>query len=164
MTRIKPASGSHGVRRRLAAAIVGCLAAAPGWSAPAEADRFQQAVNYVFTGAVDPPNAPKIVDRKECVVVMHDPKYNRYIRYHLRRFQMETALFAQKYAGSQSYYELDVKGSGVILEYLSPDQASVAQAYRSAQISLPGEIDQTQKALKILFSDYCQASKPQAPF
>ncbi len=164
MTRITQPHRSRSVGGSLVAMAVVCLASVPAQAVGATADRFQQAVNYVFTGQVDPQRAPKIVDRKDCVVVMHDPKYNRYIRYHLRRFQMDTALFAKKYAGSRPSYELDVKGDGVILEYLAPDQATVAQAYRSAQIPLPGEIEQTQRALKVIFSDYCKAQKPQTPF
>src|SRR3954463_14879490 len=34
---------------------------APSWAVAVE-DRFQQAVNYVFTGRVDPANGPQIVD------------------------------------------------------------------------------------------------------
>ena len=52
-------------------------------AAPAETDKFQQAVNYVLTGRIDPPTAPEIVDRESCVVVLRDRKYNRYIRYYL---------------------------------------------------------------------------------
>ena len=33
-------------------------------------DVFQQAVNYVFTGKIDPGAGPEIVDRKSCVVVV----------------------------------------------------------------------------------------------
>ena len=47
----------------------------------AQADLFQEAVNYVFTGKTDPADAPEIVDRNSCIVVMRDPKYPRYIRY-----------------------------------------------------------------------------------
>jgi hypothetical protein len=134
---------------------------APAWS---EADVFQQAVNYVFTGNIAPQDAPEIVDRKSCVIVMRDPKYNRYIRYYLNRFNMDDAIFGKKYSGSQPYYELDVKGDGVVIEYLNPDKTTVAQGYRSAQIPLPGDIDQTQKALRLIFSDHCKAEKPKAPF
>lgn len=132
--------------------------------AHAGTDTFQRAVNYVLTGEVDPQSPPTIVDRNKCVVVMRDPKYDRYIRYYLRLFQMDTALFDKRYAGSQPHYVLDVKGDGIVLEYLNADQKTVAQAYRSAQIPLPGDIDQTQKALKIIFSQFCQTEKPQTPF
>jgi hypothetical protein len=131
--------------------------------AQAEADRFQQAVNYVFTGQVDPQNAPDIVDRDACVVVVPDPKYKRYIRYYLGRFRMDDALFDKRYAGSRVDYVLNVKGDDIILEYLNPDKQTVAQSYRSAQIPLPGDIDQTQKAFQII-SDRCKPKKSNAPF
>src|SRR4249920_2418039 len=67
--------------------------------ASSEADVFQQAVNYVFTGSVDPQDGPEIVDRKSCVIVLRDPKFNRYIRYHLSRFNMDGAIFGKKYSG-----------------------------------------------------------------
>jgi hypothetical protein len=129
-----------------------------------EVDVFQQAVNYVFAGNTDPQDGPEIVDRKSCVIVLRDPKYNRYIRYYLNRFNMDEAIFGKKYAGPRPYYELDVKGDDVVIEYLNPDKKTVAQGYRSAQIPLPGDIDQAQKALRIIFADYCKAEKPKAPF
>ena len=129
-----------------------------------EADVFQQAVNYVFTGSIDPQDGPEIVDRKSCVIVLRDPKFNRYIRYYLSRFNMDGAIFGKKYSGARPYYELDVKGDDVVIEYLNPDKKTVVQGYRSAQIPLPGDIDQTQKALRIIFTDHCKAEKPKAPF
>jgi hypothetical protein len=129
-----------------------------------EADVFQQAVNYVFTGSIDPKDGPEIVDRKSCVVVLRDPKYNRYIRYYLGRFNMDDAIFGKKYSGARPYYELDVKADDVVIEYLNLDKKTVAQGYRSAQIPLPGDIDQTQKALRIIFTDYCKTDKPKSPF
>jgi len=132
--------------------------------AAAEADVFQKAVNYVFTGLVDPADGPEIVDRKSCVVVMRDPKFKRYIRYYLTRFNMVTALYAKKYSGSRVYYELNVKGDDIVVEYLDPGNKSVLQGYRSAQIPLPGDIDQTRKALRIIFTDHCKQEKPQTPF
>jgi len=133
----------------------------PAWS---EADVFQQAVNYVFAGSIDPPDGPEILDRQSCVIVLRDPKFNRYIRYYLSRFNMDGAIFGTKYSGSRPYYELDVKGDDVVIEYLSPDKKTVAQGYRSAQIPLPGDIDLTQKALRIIFTDHCKAEKPKVPF
>jgi hypothetical protein len=136
----------------------------PQTSALAEADVFQQAVNYVFTGAVDPREAPEIVDRKSCVVVLRDPKFNRYIRYYLSRFKMDEALFDKNYSGPRVSNQLSVKGDDVVVEYLDPDKKTIIQGYRSAQISLPGDIDQTQKALRIIFSDHCKPEKPKTPF
>jgi hypothetical protein len=132
--------------------------------AVARADVFQEAVNYVFTGKTDPANAPEIVDRNECIVVMPDPKYPRYIRYYLSRFKMDTANFTKIYAGSQTLYNLEVTGDDVLLEYLNNDKTTVAARYKSAQIPLPGKIDQTQKALKIIFADYCKADQTKTPF
>ena len=40
----------------------------------------------------------------------------------------------------------------------------MTRAYKSAHIPLPGNIEQSQKALKIIFSDYCKARKQQDPF
>ena len=152
--------------RRLSAVASAALVAVGFVQTPAlsEVDVFQQAVNYVFTGNIDPPDGPEIVDRKSCVIVMRDPKFNRYIRYYLSRFNMDDAIFGKKYSGSRPYYELDVKGDDVVIEYLNPDKKTVAQGYRSAQIPLPGDIDLTQKALRIIFTDHCKAEKPKAPF
>jgi len=130
----------------------------------AEADVFQQAVNYVFTGQVDPQGGPEIVDRKSCVVVLRDPHFNRYIRYYLSRFKMDDALFDKRYSGPRVLYEVNVKGDDTVIEYLNPDKSTVIQGYRSAQIPLPGDIDQTRKALRIIFTDYCKAEAPKGPF
>jgi len=133
-------------------------------SAVAQADLFQEAINYVFTGKTDPPDAPVIVDRTSCIVVMHDPKYPRYIRYYLSRFKMDTANFNKIYAGSQTLYNLEVTGDDVLLEYLGLDKTTVGERYKSAQIPLPGNFDQTQKALKIIFADHCKADLTKTPF
>jgi hypothetical protein len=142
------------------------LLGAAGLRTPARAgeDLFQKAVNYVFTGQVDPREAPEIVDRKSCVIVMRDPKFNRYIRYYLLRFKMDDALFDKNYSGSRVSYRLSVKGDDILIEYLDPDRRTVMQGYRSAQIPLPGEIEQTQKALQIIFTDHCKAEKQKSPF
>jgi hypothetical protein len=147
----------------VAAALAAAAALFTSAVASSEADRFQQAVNYVFTGRIDPPEAPEIVDRDACVVVVRDIKYSRYARYYLGRFRMDDALFDKRYSGSRVNYVLDVKGDDVILEYLSSDKRTVAQSYRSAQVSLPGDIDQTRKALQIV-EDHCKAKKSNAPF
>lgn len=147
----------------VAIAIALLTASAEGYAA-SETDLFQQAVNYVFTGRIDPSDAAEITDRKACVVVMRDPKFPRYIRYYLSRFNMDTAAFDKIYAGSQVRYELEVKSDQVLLEYLDIDKKTVAQAYRSAHIPLPGDIEQTRKALKIIFTDHCKAEPPKTPF
>ena len=95
---------------------------------------------------------------------MRDPKFKRYIRYYLGRFKMDNALFDKKYSGSRVSYELNVKGDDVVIEYLDLDKKTVIQGYRSAQIPLPGDIEQTRKALQIIFTDHCKLQRPQTPF
>jgi hypothetical protein len=127
-------------------------------------DRFQQAVNYVFTGRIDPANGPEIVDPKACVVLVPEPKFNRYARYNLTRFKMETARISKKYAGSQTNYELEVEGDDILLEYIKADKTTVEYGFRSSHIALPGELDQTEKALALIFSQYCKVEKSRRPF
>jgi hypothetical protein len=166
MPGLTPSNESGRNFRRSSAVAAASLFGIVSLQTPAlsEADVFQQAVNYVFSGNINPQDGPEIVDRKSCVVVLRDPKFNRYIRYYLSRFNMDDAIFGKKYSGSRPYYELDVKGDDVVFEYLNLDKKTVVQSYRSAQIPLPGDIDQTQKALRIIFTDYCKAEKPKAPF
>jgi hypothetical protein len=149
----------------LAVAVLFVIWMAPcQYQAAAADDLFQNAVNYVFTGRIDPQEAPEIADRKSCVVVMRDPKFKRYIRYYLSRFRMDSAAFTKTYAGSQPLYELEVESDNILIEYLDIDKSTVTQGYKSAHIRLPGNIDQTQKALKIIFADYCKAEQQKAPF
>ena len=166
MLSLTPANESGRKFRRRSAVAAASLFGIVSLQAPAlsEADVFQQAVNYVFAGSIDPQDGPEIVDRKSCVIVLRDPKFNRYIRYYLGRFNMDDAIFGKKYSGARPYYELDVKGDAVVIEYLNLDKKTVAQGYRSAQIPLPGDIEQTQKALRIIFTDHCKAEKPKSPF
>ena len=77
---------------------------------------------------------------------------------------MDDALFDKRYLGSRVLYEVSVKGDDTVIEYLNPDKSTVIQGYRSAQIPLPGDIDQTRKALRIIFTDYCKAETPKTPF
>jgi hypothetical protein len=144
-------------------AVAIAAAVAFGSWARTEDDKFQLAVNYVLTGRIDPADGPQITDRKNCVVVMPDPRDKRYVRYYLSRFKLDAARFNKRYSGSRTVYDLDVQGDDVILEYLAADRTSVLQSYKSAQIPLPGEFDATQKALKII-SDDCKAESPKAPF
>jgi len=165
MLGLTPSNKSGRTFRRRSAVAAASLAGLVFLQTPAlsEADVFQQAVNYVFTGNIEPTDAPDIVDLKSCVVVLRDPKFNRYIRYYLSRFNMDDAIFGKKYSGSRPYYQLDVKGDDVVIEYLNLDKKTVAQGYRSAQIPLPGDFEQTQKALRIV-TDRCKAEKPKTPF
>ena len=153
------------MRTVLAIAVIsGIVTLIPQDRVEAEADIFQTAINYVFTGSTDPQDAPEIVDRKSCIIVMRDPQFKRYIRYYLSRFRMDTATFSKTYAGSQTVYDLEVESDRVLLEYLDMDKTTVAQGYKSAHIPLPGNIDQTQKALKIIFANDCKPDQPKAPF
>ena len=99
-------------RRCLAGGVVVFL-----WIVPlqiwalAEDDSLQKAVNYLFTGRNDPQDAPEILNRKSCVVVVPDPKSKRPTRYYLGRFRMDTAFINKTYAGSDTAYSLDVKGA-----------------------------------------------------
>jgi hypothetical protein len=129
-----------------------------------EDDVFQQAVNYVFTGKIDPRAGPEIVDRKSCVVVVPDPKFGGYARYYLTRFKMDEARISNKYSGRETSYELEVAGDDVLVEYLKIDKTTVDYGFKSAHISLPGNIDQTKRALRLIFAEYCKAEKPKSPF
>ena len=145
-------------------AVLGAFLGALPAPAAAEDDVFQLAVNYVFTGRVDPPDAPEIVDRKACVVVLLDPKYKSYVRYYLARFKMDTSNTSKIYVGQQIKYVLEVEGDDIIVEHLNPDKTTVARGFKTAQIPLPGNIDQTEKALKLIFTTYCKTDKPKLPF
>lgn len=129
-----------------------------------EDDVFQQAINYIFTGLIDPKNHPEIVDRKSCIVVVPEPNLNRYARYYLNRFKMDVSRISKKYAGRQVSYELEVEGDDIIFEYLKADKTTVEFGFKSAHISLLGNIDQTEKALKLVFAEHCKADKPKPPF
>jgi len=159
---VERAAKNDRVRRCLAGGVVVFL-----WIVPlqiralAEDDPLQKAVNYLFTGRNDPQDAPEILDRKSCVVVLSDPKFKQPIRYYLGRFRMDTAFINKTYAGSETVYSLDVKGGEVIVEYLDPGKSTVLHGHKSAQISLPGDIDQTNTALALVAS-LCTNDKPKA--
>jgi hypothetical protein len=128
-----------------------------------EDDVFQQAVNYLFTGKIDPGADPEIVDRKSCVVVVPE-KFGGYARYYLTRFKMDDARISNKYSGREVSYELEVAGDDILVEYLKIDKTTVDYAFKSAHISLPGNIDQIKRALQLIFAEYCKADKPKSPF
>jgi len=150
---VERAAKNDRVRRCLARGVVVFF-----WIVPlqiwalAEEDPLQKAVNYLFTGRNDPQDAPEILDRKSCVVVVPDLKSKQSIRYYLGRFQIDTAFINKTYASSETIYSLDVKGAEVIVEYLDLGKTTVLHANKSAQISLPGDIDQTNKALALIAS------------
>ena len=125
---------------------------------------FQQAVNYVFTGRIDPPDAPEIADRNACIVVVPDTKFKRHIRYYLKRFKMDGSRINKTYAGAQAMYELEVGGSDIVVEFLNIEKTKVDFGLKTAHISLPGNIDQAERALRRIFDDYCRPEKPKLPF
>ncbi len=94
----------------LAVAAASILALVPlPTRAMSEDDVFQQVVNYIFTGRIDPKDGPEIVDPKACIVVLPEPDLNRYARYYLNRFKMDVSRISKKYAGRQVLYELEVR-------------------------------------------------------
>jgi hypothetical protein len=159
---IERAARNDRVRRCLARGVIVFL-----WIVPlqiwalAEDDPLQKAVNYLFTGRNDPQDAPEILNRKSCVIVVPDPKSKRPTRYYLGRFRMDTAFINKTYAGSDTAYSLDVKGAEVIVEYLDLDKSTVLHGHKSAQISLPGDTDQTNAALALIAS-LCTNGNPKA--
>ncbi len=134
-------------------------------NAAAKDDLFQLAVNYVFMGKTDPSDKPEIVDRKSCVVVVLDSQFKRYVKYYLGRMRPDAARISKTYSGPKGItyvWEVDSDGDNVV-EYLNPDK-TVAFGQKTAQIALPGEIDQTERAIRLIFSDYCKRDKPKLPF
>ena len=165
MADLALANGLLLIRWSLAIAAVSFFGTAPlQLRARADDDVFQHAINYVFTGRIDPRDSPEIVDRKSCVVVVTDPKNKRYIRYYLGRFKMDVSRISKTYSGRQTFYVLEVEGDDVIVEYLNLDKTGIINRFKSAQISLPGNIAQTEKALHLIFSEHCKADDPKPPF
>jgi hypothetical protein len=154
----------HGAGLSLAGAVACFMTLATLHIRALAQDLLQEAINYVFTGKVAPEAGPKLVDRDACIVVVPDPRNKRYIRYYLSRFKMDDSRISKTYAGRQTLYTLEVDGDDVIIEYLSLDQGTVVNGYRTAQIALPGNIDQTEKALHLIFTGHCKATQPKAPF
>jgi hypothetical protein len=126
-------------------------------------DLLQQAFNYVFTGNIDAKEGPEIVDRKSCIVVARDPRFPRFIRYYFGRFKTDNSRITKNYAGRKTLYKLEVESDNVVIEYLTNDKATVVQAFKSVQIDLLGDIDQTQKALKLI-ADRCNGEQSKSPF
>jgi hypothetical protein len=163
--QIVPRQGRHMPGRPLVVAAAAFLwTASPQVSAAAEDDVLQQAINYVFTGTIDPQDAPEITDRKSCVVVLPDPKWKRFIRYHLTRLELDNPRIDSTYSGRQARYQLDAESDQVVVEYLSPDKKTVVNGYKSAQIPLPGNIDQTRKALQLIAARCMRDDATKLPF
>ena len=148
----------------LAGAAVLLWTAALQTPARAQDDVLQQAINYVFTGTIDPKEPPEIEDRKSCVVVLPDPKWKRYIRYYLTRLGLDDPRFDSTYSGRQPRYQLEAQSEQTVVEYLSPDKKTVVNGYKSAQIPLPGDFDQTRRALQLIASRCKRDDTPKLPF
>jgi hypothetical protein len=136
----------------------------PQISAAAEDDVLQQAINYVFTGAIDPKDAPEITDRKSCVVVVPDPKWKRFVRYYLPQLGLDDPRIDSTYSGRQARYQLDAQSDQLVVEYLSADKKTVVNGYKSAQIPLPGDIDRTKKAMQLIAARCKRDDAPKLPF
>jgi hypothetical protein len=128
----------------------------------ADAGRLQQAINYVFTGDIAAQPNIEIADGNLCVVVVSEPERNRVSRYHLRRFKPETFRFEQRYVGRTPTYQLYVEGDEDVIEFLNPDR-SVSHSHRTARFALPGDIDQSRRALRLI-SEQCKPEKPKPLF
>jgi hypothetical protein len=128
----------------------------------AETDKLQQAITYVFTGNIEPHGNIKIVDRKPCVVVVSEPDSNRATRYYLSRFKLDTARFEKRYVGRSPTYQLYVEGDDDVVEFLNPDM-TVSHGHHTARFPLPGDIDQSQRALRLI-AEECKAEKPKPLF
>jgi hypothetical protein len=162
-----PKTASNSRHRRaerflVVATAVFFWAAPPQTRAAAEDDLLQKAIDYVFTGTVAPENGPEIVDRKSCIVVVRDPKWNRFIRYYLARLRLDDPNIDSTYSGRHVSYQLDFEGDKIVVEYLDLDKKTVTNGYRSAQIPLPGDIDQTKKALRVI-AERCKQDDAQKP-
>lgn len=148
----------------IAFAAVSFILLAPSQIRTMAEDLLQEAINYVFTGSIEPENGPKIVDRKSCVIVMPDQRNKRFVRYYLSRFKIDSSRISKTYSGRQTNYTLEVDGDDMIIEYLSLDQTTVTSGFKSAQISLPGNIEQTERAIHLIFTEYCKPDRPKTPF
>jgi hypothetical protein len=126
-------------------------------------DVLQLAINYVFTGRIDPSDRPEIVDRKSCTIVVFESKFQAYVRYYLSRFKLDSAKISKLYSGQQIVYVLELQGDDIVVEHLNPDKTTVTRAFKSVQIALPGNIDQSEKALRII-ADHCKPEESKSPF
>ena len=149
--------------KRLWVVVVLIILCTPPIAAGARDELLQKAFNYVFTGAIEPNEAPDIVDLASCAVVVRDPRYPRFIRYYFGRIRPDNSRITKDYAGRKALYKLEVESDNTIIEYLSADKTTTTQAFKSAQIDLPGDIEQTQKALKVI-AERCKGDGSKSPF
>lgn len=145
-----------------AAALALLPTAVPNTRALAESDVLQQAINYIFTGRIDPQDAPAITDRASCVVVVPDPRNKRSVRYYLSRFKLDPPQFETTYSGRTPNYTLVVEGNDDVVEFLNPDM-TVAHGHRTVRVALVGDLDESRRALRLI-SDQCKPKKPKALF
>jgi hypothetical protein len=148
--------------RDFAIAILLLASIVPHTRAFADSDKLRQAINYVFTGSIDAHDTIKVIDPKLCVVVVSEPERNRSVRYHLSRFKMDTTRFEKRYVGRTPTYQLYVEGDDDVVEFLNPDM-TVSHAHRTARFPLPGDIDQSERALRVI-ADQCKPEKPKPLF
>jgi hypothetical protein len=130
--------------------------------ASAESEKLQQAITYIFTGSIEPQDHIEIADRKLCVVVVTEPDRGRPARYHLSRFKPDTFRFEKRYVGRSPTYQLYVEGDDDVVEFLNPDM-TVSRGHRTARFPLPGDIDQSERALRLI-ADECKPEKPKPLF
>src|SRR5262245_23721444 len=126
-------------------------------------DLLQQAFNYVFTGNIDAKEGPEIVDGTSCIVVARDPRFPRFIRYYFGRFRPDNSRITRNNAGRKTLSKLKFEAVKVVIEYLTNDKVNVVQAFKSVQIDLLGDIDQTKKALKVI-AERCNGEQSKPPF
>lgn len=151
------------IRAVTTAAAVSLPIFGPPALAPALADdALQQAINYVFTGRVDPEHGPEMIDRNGCVVAVLDPLSNRMTRYHLGRFRLNSPRFEKLYAGRMPSYRLVAEGDDDVIEFLNPD-GTISHGQRTVQIPLPGDFDQSQRALRLI-AEQCKPRPPKPLF
>lgn len=157
-----------GLAKRYGSPICAAVAAAIAWlpissHAGAETDVLEQAINYVFTGEIAPQKDLEIVDRNACIVQLTDPDSKRATRYYLSRFKMDTARYEKIYSGRLPSYRLYVEGDDDVVEFLNPDM-TVSHAHRSARFPLPGNIDRSQRALRLIAEKCKHEATKELPF
>ena len=126
--------------KRVLLVVLFAMACAVPVHGAARDDLLQKAFNYVFTGSIDPKDAPEIVDLASCAVVVRDPRYPRFIRYYFGRIRPDNSRLTKDYAGRKTQYKLEIESDTIVIEYLGADKTTPVQAFKSAQIELPGEI------------------------
>ncbi len=152
------------MRRVSAIAVAAMVGLVPMHSqSVAEDDVLEKAINYLFTAKTDPSDGLEFVDRKSCAVLVSDRKNKRFAKYYLSRFHMDDSSIIKRYAGSHVLYQLEVRGDDTIVEYTNLDKTTVIQAYDSAQIPLPGTLEEIRKSIKII-SSACKPENVKAPF